>query len=104
MVANSLFITGTKTNADLDQGTGKKERTRQQWKQTDGNKSRVKSYTQTVKTEKILDNGIKRMGYKSCQELHANRQDKEKSLQRNKADGIQVVFKSHTQTVKTKKS
>jgi hypothetical protein len=40
------------TNADLDQETGKKERIRRQWKQTDGNKSRVKSYTQTVKTEK----------------------------------------------------
>jgi hypothetical protein len=26
---------------------------------------------QTVKTKKNLDNGIKRMGYKSCQESHA---------------------------------
>jgi hypothetical protein len=77
VVANSLFITGTKTNAGLDQETGKKERTRQQRKQTDGIKSRVKSYTQTVKTRENLDNGIKPMGYKSCQELHANRQDKE---------------------------
>ncbi len=39
------------THADLDQGTGRKERTRQQQKQTDGNTSRVK--------------------------VHANRQDKE---------------------------
>jgi hypothetical protein len=38
------------TNADLDQETGKKERTRQQRKETDGNTSRVKSHTHTVKT------------------------------------------------------
>jgi hypothetical protein len=65
------------TNADLDHGTGNKECTRQQRKQTNGNTSRVKSYTQTVKTRKILTTEKSGWEYKSCQKLHPNCQDKE---------------------------
>jgi hypothetical protein len=75
------------TNVDLDQGTGKKERikelakkerTRQQWKQTDGNTSRVKSTRKPSKQENF-DNRIKRMG-------------------------LQVVSRVTRKTVKTRKS
>jgi hypothetical protein len=36
----------------------------------------VSKVTRKPSRQKNLDNRIKRMGYKSCQELHANPQDK----------------------------
>ncbi len=59
MVANSLFITGTEPMWIWSKKLAKRNGQGSNGKQTDGNTSRVKSQTHTVKIRKNLDNGNK---------------------------------------------